>query len=396
MLEELRLYQRKLFEKNHFTYKRYFYKTLNLDKKLVGIAGARGVGKTTYLLQYLKELDLSFDKKLYISADIITIPSLFEVALSFSKEEGKVLVIDEIHKYKNFEIELKKIYDILDLKVIFSGSSALKIDNAKADLSRRARVYDVYGLSFREFIELKKNISLPAFEIEEILNSHVNIAYELLQKFNLTLLFREYLKYGYYPFYFDDKEDYLIKLNETINTVIEVDIPSIFPIDYSSVQNLKKLIRLLCQSHPYTPNIKDLLVKMDMGDNYKGLYRFLEYLHRAKIFNILKPLSKGDNIFVKPDKIYLNNTNLHYAYCDNSNIGTLREVFIASMLSQDHKIQSAKKGDLLVDEKYILEIGGKKKGYRQIKDMDNSYIVADDMEIGSGNKIPLWLFGFLY
>ena len=396
MLEELRLYQRKIFEKNHFTYKRYFHKTLNLDKKLVGIVGARGVGKTTYLLQYLKELDLSFDKKLYISADIITIPSLFEVALSFSKEEGKVLVIDEIHKYKNFEIELKKIYDILDLKVIFSGSSALEIDNAKADLSRRARVYDVYGLSFREFIELKKNITLPFFGLEEILSSHINIAYELLQKFNLTLLFREYLKYGYYPFYFDDEEDYLIKLNETINTVIEVDIPSIFPIDYSSVQNLKKLIRLLCQSHPYTPNIKDLLAKMDMGDNYKGLYRFLEYLHRAKIFNILKPLYKGDSIFVKPDKIYLNNTNLHYAYCDNSNIGTLREVFIASMLSQDHKIQAAKKGDLLVDEKYILEIGGKKKGYKQIKDIDNSFIIADDIEIGSGNKIPLWLFGFLY
>ncbi len=396
MLEELRLYQRKLFEKNHFTYKRYFHKTLNLDKKLVGIAGARGVGKTTYLLQYLKELDLSFDKKLYISADIITIPSLFEVALSFSKEEGKVLVIDEIHKYKNFEIELKKIYDILDLKVIFSGSSALKIDNAKADLSRRARVYDVYGLSFREFIELKKNITLPFFRLEEILDDHINIAYELLQKFNLTLLFREYLKYGYYPFYFDDKEDYLIKLNETINTVIEVDIPSIFPIDYSSVQNLKKLIRLLCESHPYTLNIKDLLSKMDMGDNYKGLYRFLEYLHRAKIFNILKPLSKGDSIFVKPDKIYLNNTNLHYAYCNNSNIGTVREVFIASMLSQNHKIQTAKKGDLLVNEKYILEIGGKKKGYKQIKDIQNSYIVADEIEIGSGNKIPLWLFGFLY
>lgn len=296
MLEEFRLYQRKIFEKNHFTYKRYFHKTLNLDKKLVGIVGARGVGKTTYLLQYLKELDLSFDKKLYISADIITIPSLFEVALSFSKEEGKVLVIDEIHKYKNFEIELKKIYDILDLKVIFSGSSALKIDNAKADLSRRAMVYDVYGLSFREFIELKKDIMLPSFTLEEILNNHINIAYELLQKFNLTLLFREYLKSGYYPFYFDDEEYYLIKLNETINTVIEVDIPSIFPIDYSSVQNLKKLIRLLCQSHPYTPNIKDLLAKMDMGDNYKGLYRFLEYLHRAKIFNILKPLSKGNSL----------------------------------------------------------------------------------------------------
>ncbi len=395
-LDELREYQRRLFEINKFTYKRYFHKTIDLDKKLVGIVGARGVGKTTYLLQYLKELDLPFSKKLYISADIITIPSLFEVANSFSKEDGEVLIIDEIHKYKNFEIELKKIYDLLDLKVIFSGSSALSIDNSKADLSRRARLYDVYGLSFREFIELEKNITLPSFTLEEILKNHIDIAYELLQKFNLTLLFREYIKSGYYPFYFEDREDYLIRLNETINTVIEVDIPSIFPIDYSSVQNLKKLVRLLCESHPYTPNIKELLVKMDMKDNYKGLYRFIEYLSRAKIFTTLKPTTKGDSIFVKPDKIYLNNTNLHYAYCNSSNIGTLREVFVASMLTQAHTIQAAKKGDLLVDETYTLEVGGKSKKYKQIKDIHNSFVVADDIEVGSGNKVPMWLFGFLY
>ncbi len=395
-LDELRAYLRKLFEINNFTYKRYFHKTINLDKKLAGIVGARGVGKTTYLLQYLKELDIPFSKKLYISADIITIPSLFEVANAFSKEEGEVLIIDEIHKYKNFEVELKKIYDLLDLKVIFSGSSALSIDNAKADLSRRARIYSVEGLSFREFIELEKDITLPSFSLEEILHNHIDIAYTLLEKFNLTLLFREYIKSGYYPFYFEDKEDYLIRLNETINTVIEVDIPSIFPIDYSSVQNLKKLVRLLCESHPYTPNIKELLIKMDMKDNYKGLYRFIEYLNRAKIFTILKPTSKGDTIFVKPDKIYLNNTNLHYAYCHSSNIGTLREVFVTSMLNQAHTIQAAKKGDLLVDETYTLEIGGKSKRYKQIKNIPSSFVVADDIEVGSGNKIPMWLFGFLY
>jgi predicted AAA+ superfamily ATPase len=396
MLNELREYQRIIFKKNNFTYKRYFHKILNLDKKLVGIIGARGVGKTTYLIQYLKELDIPFSKKLYISADTITIPSLFEVANAFYKEEGEILIIDEIHKYKNFEIELKKIYDILDLKIIFSGSSALKLDNAKADLSRRAITYNVDGLSFREFIEMSKNITLPSFTLEDILSNHIDIAYELLEKFNLTLLFREYLKTGYYPFYFEDKEDYLSKLNQTINTVIEVDIPSIFPIEYDSVQSLKKLVRLLCESHPYTPNIKELLAKMDMKDNYKGLYRFLEYLNRAKIFTTIKPKTKGDNIFTKPDKIYLNNTNLHFAYCTNSNIGTLREVFISCMLQNRHTIEVAKKGDFLVDEKYTLEVGGKNKKYKQIKDIENSFIVADEIEIGSGNKIPLWLFGFLY
>ena len=396
MLNEIREYQQAIFKKNNFSYKRYFHKSLNLDKKLIGIIGARGVGKTTFLIQYLKNLNTPFSKKLYISADTITIPSLFEVANAFSKEEGEILVIDEIHKYKNFEIELKKIYDILDLKVIFSGSSALKLDNAKADLSRRAIVHDVYGLSFREFIELEKNITLPSYSLEEILNNHVDIAYELLTKFNLTLLFREYIKSGYYPFYFEDKEDYLIKLNETINTVIEVDIPSIFPIEYDSIQNLKKLVRLICLSHPYTPNIKELLAKMDMKDNYKGLYRFIEYLNRAKIFNTLKSSSKGDSIFTKPDKIYLNNTNLHYAYCQSSNIGTIREVFIASMLQNKHTMAMAKKGDFLVDEGYTFEVGGKNKSYKQIKDIKESFVVADDIEVGSKNKIPLWLFGFLY
>ena len=395
-LNELREYQRKLFEVNNFTYKRYFHKSINLNKKLVGIVGARGVGKTTYLIQYLKELELPFSKKLYISADILTIPSLFEVANAFSKEDGEVLVIDEIHKYKDFENELKKIYDLLNLKVIFSGSSALSIDNSKADLSRRAVLYTVYGMSFREFIELKKDITLPNYSLEEILSNHIDIAYELLQKFNLTLLFREYIKSGYYPFYFEDTEDYLLRLNQTVNTVIEVDIPAIFPIDYSSIQNLKKLVRLICESQPFTPNIKELLLKMDMKDNYKGLYRFLEYLNRAKILTTIKSKHKGDNIFTKPDKIYLNNTNLHYAYCNKSEIGTLREVFVSSMLIQNHTVQTAKKGDFLIDDKYLFEVGGKNKGFKQIKDMPNSYVVADDIEIGSGNKIPLWLFGFLY
>ena len=396
MLDELREYQRKIFYKNNFTYKRYFHKTINLDQKLVGIVGARGVGKTTFLIQYLKKLDIPFSKKLYISADTINIPSLFAVAEAFSKEEGEVLVIDEIHKYHDFEKELKMIYDILDLKVIFSGSSALKINNAKADLSRRALLYHVYGLSFREFIELKKGISLKSFSLSEILKDHMDIAYALLEKFNLTLLFREYLESGYYPFYFEDQENYLVRLNETVNTVIEVDIPSVFPIEYDSISNIKKLVRLICSSHPYTPNIKELLQRMDMGDNYKGLYRFLDYLHKAKILNVMRVKTKGDNIFTKPEKVYLNNTNLHAAYCDKSQKGTIREVFFASMLIDRHDLSIPKRGDFLVNNQYTFEVGGSSKGFKQIKDLSDSFVVADDIEIGSGNKIPLWLFGFLY
>jgi len=396
MLDEIRAYQGKIFTKHTFTYKRYFHDTIDFRNSLIGIVGARGVGKTTFLIQYLKELDIPFSQKLYLSADVINISSLFEVAELFSKEEGKVLVIDEIHKYNNFEIELKKIYDILDLKVIFSGSSALQIDNAKADLSRRAIIYHVDGLSFREFCELNKNTTLPTYSLEDILTNHVDIAYELLDKISLRLQYKEYIKNGYYPFYFENKDSYLLKLNETINTVIEVDIPSVFPIEYKNVINLKKLIRLICESSPYMPNVKELLAKMDMGENYKGLYRFLDYLHRAKIINIAKSKTKGDNIFVKPEKIYLNNPNLHFAYCSNIEIGTIRESLFATWLANEHSVTIPKKGDFLVDDKYTFEIGGKNKSFKQIKDIKNSFVVADDMEIGSGNKIPLWLFGFLY
>ncbi|MFW6308061.1 MAG: AAA family ATPase [Campylobacterales bacterium] len=396
MLDEIREYQRRIFDKHSFTYKRYFHKSIDMSSRFIGIVGARGVGKTTFLIQYLKELDVPFSQKLYISADALRLPSLFEVADEFSKEDGKVLVIDEIHKYNGFELELKKIHDILDLQVVFSGSSALQIDNAKADISRRALIYDVHGLSFREFVEMNKTISLPQYSLEEILQNHTDIAYELLGRFTLRLEFREYIRSGYYPFYFEDKDSYLLRLNETINTVIEVDIPSVFPIEYHNVINLKKLIRLICNSLPYTPNIKELLAKMDMGENYKGLYRFLDYLHKAKILNIIKSKSKGDTIFVKPEKIYLANSNLHFAYCEKSEMGTIREAFFSSQLQCAHSVAVAKRGDFVVDDMYTFEIGGKNKKFKQIKDLENSFVVADDIEIGSGNKIPLWLFGFMY
>jgi len=394
MLAEIRDLQQLLLKKYNVKYKRYFFDKIDFGQ-MTGIIGARGVGKTTFLLQYLKQSKLPISKKLYISADSVKIDSLFELALQFHKEEGKLLIIDEIHKYQNFEQELKNIYDMLDLQVVFSGSSALKIDNAKADLSRRAVIYEVEGMSFREFIELKEGIELPSFSLEEILDNHVNIAYELLEKFNLTLLFREYLKYGYYPFYFDKKSHYLIKLNETINAVIEIDIPSVFAMEYQNIRNLKKLIRLVCESHPYTPNIKELLIKMEMGEDYRSLYRYLDYLHKAKILKVMRPSTRGDNIFTKPEKIYLNNTNLHYTYCNNPEIGTIREVFFMSM-NFENIVTIPTKGDFLINNKYLFEVGGKNKGFKQIKDIENSFVVADDIEIGSGSKVPLWLFGFLY
>lgn len=393
MLQEIRKLQQLIFKKQKNHYKRYFFDRFDFDR-MSGIVGARGVGKTTFLIQYLKQSPLAHTKKLYVSADSIKIVSLFDLAKTFQDEGGELFVIDEIHKYIGFESELKKIYDFLELRVIFSGSSALQIDHSKADLSRRAVVYEVEGLSFREFLELKNGSTFPAYSLEEILSNHIDIAYELLEKFSLAE-FREYLEHGYYPFYFDKFSNYQIKLNETINTVLEVDIPSIFKIEYHNIRNLKKLLMILCQSVPYTPNITELLGKMEMKSDYRTLYRYLDYLHKAKIITLMRPVTKGDNIFSKPEKIYFNNTNLHYAYCDTPDIGTIREVFMRSMLFE-HAVSIPKKGDFLVDDTYTFEVGGKNKGFKQIKDLPNSYTIIDNAEIGGKNKIPLWLFGFLY
>ncbi|NPA74243.1 MAG: ATP-binding protein [Epsilonproteobacteria bacterium] len=401
MLDRLRLFQNALLKTIKTKYKRYFYGELINDEKLLAIVGARGVGKTTTLLQYLKEHKFPNSKKLYISVDWFDSKSLFDVAHEFYKNGGKLLIIDEIHKYPKFEKELKNIYDILDMRVIISGSSALSINHAKADLSRRLLKKEVKGLSFREFLEFKYKTSFKTYTLDDMLQNHVDIAYEILQNIELPSIepdFKEYLQIGYYPFYFQNKDSssYLLKLKETINIVLEVDIPTITNIRYATIKKFKKLIEFICVSSPYTPNMQTLLSNIDMHKNeYSELYMYLDFLQKAKILRLCKSANKKDKILTKPEKIYLNNTNLHFAYCNNSEIGTLRESFFASMM-EDYELYIPKQGDFLVDEKYIFEVGGAKKSFKQIKDIPNSYVVSDDFEIGSGNKIPLWLFGFLY
>ena len=393
MLELIYEYQRGYLRKiKNYPYKRYMHKSINFKGRLTGLLGARGVGKTIFLLQYLQEIDIKDEKKLYLSVDNLEIESLFEIASYFEKTGGELLIIDEIHKYRNFELELKKIYDILDIRVIFSGSSALKLDHSNADLSRRAVVYYVKGLSFREFLEFKTDESFVSYSLEDILKNHIDIASCITEKVKPFEYFGEYLKYGYYPFYFENEEEYLLKLSQTINTVIEVDIPSIFPIEYKNIINLKKLTKLICISKPFKVNLQELMKKMELSD-YKSLYRFIDYLHKANIIRAIKAQSKGDVLFSKPDKLYLNNTNLLFAYCKNSEVGTLREVFFSCMVDD---ISTTTRGDFIVDEKYVFEVGGKNKSYKQIKDIKNSFIAADDIEVGYGDKIPLYLFGFLY
>ncbi|WP_458700496.1 ATP-binding protein [Sulfurospirillum sp. 1307] len=397
MIEILFRKQEYIYKKiEEIKYKRYFFQEVDFTEKLIGLIGARGIGKTTFLLQYLCSLDIPEDKKLYFSVDSIATSNmkLFDIAEDFSNLGGKVLVIDEIHKYKNFEIELKEIYDFLDIQVIFSGSSAIVLEHKKADLSRRAMIYRLKGLSFREFLELKLDKTFPSFNLDDILQHHTKIARDITKKIKPLEYFKEYLKVGYYPFYFETPNSYCIKLEETINTVIESDLPIIFNIEPSNIHKLKQLTAYICTSKPYELNITALAQKI--GLNRKTLYQYIHYLSLGNIFSRLEAKSKGDTVFSKPTKLYLNNPNLNYCYCQEKEVGTLREEFFLNMLSLNHKLLYPKKGDFLVDEKYIFEIGGKDKSFKQIKDIANSFVVADDIEIGFANKIPLWVLGFLY
>jgi len=397
MLEILFKKQAYIFKKiEKIAYKRYFFNIVDFNEKLIGLIGARGIGKTTFLLQYLQSLDIDEEKKLYFSVDSIITSNmkLFDIAEAFSNIGGKVLVIDEIHKYKDFEIELKVIYDFLDLQVIFSGSSAIVLEHKKADLSRRAIIYRLKGLSFREYLELKLGVDFPTFTLDEILTNHIKITKELTKKIKPLEHFKKYLQSGYYPFAFESPSSYCIKLEETINTVIESDLPIIFNIEPSNIHKLKQLTAYICTSKPYELNLTALATKI--GINRKTLYQYIHYLSLGNIFNRLEAKGKGDSVFSKPAKLYLNNPNLNYCYCQDSEVGSIREEFFFNMLQIEHKLLYPKKGDFLVDEKYTFEIGGKNKGFEQIRDMPNSFVVADDIEVGFQNKIPLYIFGFLY
>jgi hypothetical protein len=378
------------------TYRRYFFDTLDPKEKMIGIIGARGTGKTTAILQYLKSLQLPFEKTLYVSADSISFGNmgLYEIADLFAKGGGRVLAIDEIHKYKNFEYELKEIYDFLDLRVVFSGSSAMQIEHNKADLSRRALLCRIEGLSFREFLELKTGQNFSSYSLENILSEHISIAHDIVQKVKPFEYLKEYVQNGYYPYYFENPKNYSFKLEETINTVIESDLPIIFNIEPQYIFKLKQFVSILCESEPYELNITELSKKI--GINRTTLYQYIQYLSLGKVLYSLKAKTKSNTMFSKPNKLYLNNTNLLSSYCHTSTLGTLRELFFAMQLRVHHKLNYPKKGDFLIDDYCTIEVGGKKKDYSQIKNIPNSFLAIDDIEIGYGNKIPLWLFGFLY
>jgi len=378
-------------------YKRFLYKQIDFNERLIGIMGARGVGKTTLLLQYLKE-QKDTDKILYILGDhpLVSKEGLFAIADEFQKVGGELLIIDEIHKIKDFEIDLKLIYDsFFQLQVIFTGSSAVAIDHAKADLSRRAMIYHLPVLSFREYLELENGISLEVLSLEDILNNHTNLAIDIVSRIKPLAYFDTYIKTGAYPFYKDGQGSYISKLLNATMQILSTDIPSLYNIEHDKLNALKKMMVMLCQSEPFDINISKLCGAVEL--NQKTLYKYLGILQSAGLIRMLGAKSSGVSIISKPEKLYLDNTNLFEIFCDNPKSGTIRETFFASSLSYKNTLAYPKDGgDFIVNDRYTFEVGGKGKNKKQIKNTPDSYIVSDDIEIGVSNKIPLWLFGFVY
>ncbi|MCL2597014.1 MAG: AAA family ATPase [Paludibacter sp.] len=398
-MEELFDFFYRELRKTDLSFQRYLIDDIDWEGRLSAITGARGTGKSTMILQHIKKTFGNSPKEaLYVSADNIWFSGnrLFDLANDFDKQDGKYLFIDEVHKYENWSQEIKNIYDSFsNLKVVITGSSMLQIYKGNADLSRRAVHYVLRGLSFREFLKYEQNLDFDRFTLEDILQNHIEIASGFNEKIRPLPLFNIYLKQGYYPYYKSDKRFYLSKLANTVDLILEMDLPSVEKIEMYSIRKIKKLLWIISQSVPFTPKITNLAKDLEVSRN--SLLNYLTILERGGLVNLLQSSTKGLNSLAKPEKIYLNNTNQIYAFDANMpDVGNLRETFFFNQLQAVSKVTSANKADFTVDDKYIFEVGGKNKGYEQIAGSKNAYLALDKLEYGFGNKIPLWLFGMLY
>lgn len=410
MFEELKELSQTFIKLKFEQYRRYFIETTPLKHRFSIILGERGIGKTTTLIQYLLDYtdqDLFSDQILYIQVDHFLIggTSLYEIAETFYRLGGKFIAFDEIHKYPNWSMELKSIYDTFpDLRILASGSSALEIHKGSHDLTRRAVVYRMFGLSFREFIELNYGLKLPSFKIEDLVLKHTKFAFDVIQqldkhKLKILKLFDEYLEYGYYPYFriFESVAEFKITVEQNLHTTLESDLVAIYPhLTGNSIKKIKQLITYLAQTVPFTPNWQAIKKMTDIGDD-RTLKTYFNYLQDASIIQRVESGSKKMKKIEDPEKIFLANTNQLYAYCSmHPNIGTVRETFFLSSLRPLYNVATGKNTDFLVEQIHYFEVGGKNKGAQQIRHNENGFLALDDIEHGVEKRIPLWLFGFLY
>lgn len=377
---------------------RNLYNNISWDTRLVGIKGARGVGKTTMLIQRIKIAFPDTSKALYASLDDIWFGShnLLDLAHEATERGITHLFLDEVHRLPGWERQIKNVYDsYANLSIVFTGSSLLEIDHSVADLSRRLLLYNLPGLSFREYLEFK-GISRPRISLSDILYDHVRLAGDLGRDTDILSHFHDYLRHGFFPFFINDSEaNYLTRVSNIVTSVIDYDMPSVEEIEYTTLQKTKQLLAIMAAQSPSPINAR--LTSEMMGVSKNLLMKMLYLLDRAQILRLLFYKSeRNPKSMIKPKKVLLDNPSLLYAlgYADT---GKVRESFFASaVVNAGLEIAYPTQGDLLVSGRYLFEIGGAGKSFAQIKDLPDSFVVADDLPVGFGNKIPLWLFGFLY
>jgi predicted AAA+ superfamily ATPase len=378
---------------------RYLFSKLDWSPRLLGLKGLRGVGKTTMLVQYAKYVLAPEKKSLYVTIDHPWFykNDLFDLAEAFSMQGGDVLLIDEIHKYPNWSRELKVIHDgFPELQVIFTSSSALEIFRGEADLSRRTIVRELHGMSFREYLHFFHGVIFEPIRLDDLISNHETITSEILRKVKPIAHFSDYLKRGYFPFAINEENTFLDeRLHQIINTVLESDLTYIQDYSAQSVINMKKLLGAIASSVPFEPNISKLASKLQMGRD--TINQYLKAMHDARLLALANKPGKGVGVLQKPDKIYFENTNLAQSMNIKAETGAIRETFFLNQLrNAGHTVHLASKGDFLVDEQRIFEIGGSNKTTTQVKGLRNAFLAKDNIEYGHGNTIPLWLFGFLY
>jgi hypothetical protein len=378
-------------------YIRNLYQQIAWNSRLIGIKGARGVGKTTLMLQRIKLAFPDTSKALYASLDNMWFASktIIDLAEAAHTEGITHLFLDEVHRMPGWERQIKNVYDMYpDISVVFTGSSLLEIDHSIADLSRRCLVYSLPGLSFREYLEFE-GYERPMLTLDQVLHDHMRLAVEMKGDLDILKLFRRYLMRGYYPFYTTDTEaSYLTRVNNIITSVIDYDIPAVENVEYTTLIKAKQMLTIMASQTPSPLNATALAKVMEVSKNH--VIKLLSLLDRAQIVRLLYyKTDRNPKSMAKPQKVLINNPSIINAlgYADK---GKERESFLAAMVSVGHEIGYPKNGDLMVDNRYLFEVGGDGKGFSQIRDIPDSFVAADDIEFGIGNKIPLWLFGFLY
>lgn len=394
-----RYYHNKLRQVN-LDFKRSLYNKINWEARIIGIEGPRGVGKTTMLLQRILEKYHDPDATFYISLDHLAFAQVdpLDVIAHFYSRGITEFYIDEVHKYKKWKWSeaLKQLYDeYADIRIVYTGSSMLDIEASREDLARRQTVYRLYGMSFREFLEYEKILKIEPVTLEGLLSDHIRIAMEISARTKILKHFDTYLEYGYYPFFRDAGGDFLLRLAATANDVLEKDLPSVSEITYSTIEKAKKLLMIIASHLPFQPNMKDLVPALDTTRD--TCVMLLYKMDQAGLLNLLTAELKSYKRLVKPEKIYLGDTNLMFALGVNPEEGTLRETFFANQLSAVSTVQMPTKGDFIVAQKYLFEVGGPYKGFEQIPGVPDSFLAIADIEVGdSQTRIPLWMFGLLY